>query len=56
MAGLFEVGSVEEKTYHEVLESGKSREYAEAYASKIRDGEVFARHFAIIRYGLWIIF
>lgn len=32
-----------------MIAAGKSHEYAEAYASKIRDGEVFARHFAIIR-------
>lgn len=45
----FEPGSLEEKTFLELLGLGKSEVYAYSYATKIRDGEVFARHFAVIR-------
>ena len=30
--------------------AGKSEAYAQAYASKVGDGDVYARHFATIRY------
>jgi hypothetical protein len=50
MADAFEPGSPEAKTYQEMIAAGKTHVYAHAYASKIQDGEVFARHFAIIRY------
>ena len=39
----------EQQAYAEQIAQGKSVEYARAYASKIHEGEVFARHFAIIR-------
>ncbi len=45
----FEAGSLEESTYQSLLAQGKSQVYAYSYASKVRDGEVFAKHFAIIR-------
>lgn len=39
----------EAKVYAEQIANGKSVEYAKAFASKINEGEVFARHFAVIR-------
>jgi hypothetical protein len=42
--------------YEQQIASGKSHEYALAYAAKIGEGEVFARHFASIRYGARILF
>ena len=39
----------EDSAYREQIAAGKSDVYARAFASKIGEGEVFARHFAIIR-------
>lgn len=39
----------QDRVYREQREAGKSHAYAHAYASKIHEGEVFARHFAVIR-------
>eukprot|EP00041_Stephanoeca_diplocostata_P008829 m.132367 g.132367 ORF g.132367 m.132367 type:complete len:588 (+) comp17497_c0_seq1:199-1962(+) len=38
-----------EAVYRKQLELGMSEQYAQAYASKYLEGEVFARHFAILR-------
>jgi hypothetical protein len=38
-----------DEVYRAQIALGKTHEYAIAYASKINEGEVFARHFAIIR-------
>ncbi len=46
---LFTAVMAEQEAYAEQIRLGKSAEYAKAYASKIHEGEVFARHFAIIR-------
>ena len=43
-------GTVNQAVYQEQRSQGKSHEYALAYASKISEGEIFARHFAIIRH------
>ena len=40
----------QQRVYSEQVAQGKSHEYALAYASKLHEGEVFARHFALIRF------
>jgi 3-phosphoinositide dependent protein kinase-1 len=39
----------QERAYREQRELGKTHEYADAYAKKIHEGEIFARYFAQIR-------
>ena len=41
---------LEKEAYEQQIAAGKSHEYAKAYASKVHEGEVFARHFAAIRF------
>ena len=41
----------QQRVYSEQVAQGKSHEYALAYASKLHEGEVFARHFALIRFA-----
>ncbi len=43
------MSSEEERAYKEQIAAGRSHEYAKAYASKISEGEIFAKHFATIR-------
>lgn len=42
--------AVDEAVYKQQIALGKSHEYAFAYATKIAEGEIFARHFAAIRF------
>lgn len=39
----------QERVYREQIAQGKSHVYAKAFASKFNEGEVFARHFAVLR-------